>query len=191
MNGIWSTFPTQVRLRVFGITSLIAFGMSYWVSITGEVLRTTVGPLGIVSLELAGTPEAAQAIYAAWGETGMQAARFNIGIDFLYLVSYGVALSIGCSLASAWWARRSPRMAGYGGAMSIAVLVAAGCDALENGAMLGGMQDVSNPLWPMLAKSFAVVKFALLLPALLYLMTGAFTRIGTRNRPEPTAPPRP
>lgn len=191
MNGLWSTLPIHIRLRVFGVMSLIAFGMSYWVSITGEVLRTTVGPLGIVSLELAGTPVAAQLIYAAWGASGMQAARFNIGIDFLYLLSYGIALSVGCSLASVWWARRSLRMAGYGGAMSIAVLVAAICDAVENVAMLRSMQDVSNPLWPTLAKSCAIVKFSLLLPALLYLMTGAFTRIGTRNRPGQVAPPRP
>ena len=189
MTDIWNWVSARVRLRVFGVASLIAFAMSYYVAVTGDVLRTTVTPLGIVSLQLAGTPENAQIMYAAWGRTGMDAARFNITVDFLYLVSYGIAVSIGCSLASGWWARRSVRMAALGPLASILVLVAAACDAAENLVMLQGMQEVGNPLWPMLAKLFAFVKFALLPLGLLYLMTGAFTRIGTRNRPQPVAPP--
>lgn len=189
-GGLWASLGERQQLRWFGAASLVAFGLSYWVGITGQALRTAASPFGIVSLELAGTAEAAQRIHAAWGATGREAAAFNIRIDFLYLLAYGIALSIGCAVASTWWGRRSARMASLGPAMSLAMLLAAGCDAVENVAMLLALRDPGNALWPMLARVCAMVKFALLPLGLLYVMTGAFTRIGTRNQPAPAAPRR-
>lgn len=155
--------------------------MSYWVGATGMVLRTNASPLGIVSLELAGTPAVAQQIYAAWGDTGREAARFNIRIDFLYLIAYGVALSLGCAVAGVWWQRRSALLARLGGWLAWGMLVAAGSDACENGAMLRGLSDPATALWPAVARICAIVKFTLLLAGVLYIMTGAFSRIGRRR----------
>lgn len=189
--GLWAGLSERHQLRWFGAASLVAFGLSYWVGITGEVLRTAVSPFGIVSLELAGSADAAQRIHAAWGEAGRRAAAFNIRIDFLYLLAYGIALSIGCAVAATWWGRRSTRMASLGPAMSLAMLLAAACDAVENVAMLLGLGDPGNGFWPILARACAMVKFALLPLGLLYVMTGAFTRIGTRNQPAAESSRRP
>ena len=155
--------------------------MSYWVGATGAVLRTNVSPLGIVSLELAGTPVVAQQIYAAWGDAGREAARFNIRIDFLSLVAYGVALSLGCAVARVWWQRRSAPLARLGMWLAWGMLVAAGSDACENGAMLRGLSDPANALWPAAARICAIAKFTLLLAGVLYIIAGAFSRIGRRR----------
>lgn len=179
--GLWSALTERTRLRLFGAASLAAFAMSYWVGVTGAVLRTTASPLGIVSLELAGTPAVAERILTAWGETGIAAAQFNIQIDFLYLITYGIALSVGCAVSRVWWQRRSAAMARLGALLTWAMLIAACSDAAENAMMWQGMNDTTNALWPALARIFALVKFALLLAGLLYIMTGAFSRIGARR----------
>lgn len=186
--GLWSTLTERNRLRAFGLASLAAFGMSYWVGSTGEVLRTAASPFGIVSLELAGTPEVAQRIYAAWGESGHEAAQFNITIDFLYLLAYGFALSIGCAVARLWWQRRSALLGRVGAALTWLMLVAALSDACENAMLWHMLHDTTNTLWPTLARGFALVKFALLGVGLLYIMTGAFSRIGQRRHHRRAAP---
>ena len=180
-DGLWSSLSDRTRLRLFGVASLGAVAMSYWVGISGEVLRTAASPFGIVSLELAGTPEVAQRIYAAWGETGHAAAQFNIRIDFLYLLAYGVALSIGCAVARRWWAGRSPALAQLGAPLTWAMLVAALSDACENAMLWHMIHDPANALWTQLARGFAVVKFALLVAGVLYITCGAFSRIGQRR----------
>ncbi len=179
--GLWSTLTERTRLRAFGVASLAAFAMSAWVGSTGEVLRTAASPFGIVSLELAGTVDAAQRIYAAWGETGHQAAQFNIKIDFLYLIAYGIALSLGCAVARLWWARRSAPLARLGALLTWLMFVAAFSDACENAMMWHAIHDTTNALWPMLSRVFAIIKFALLAVGLFYIMFGAFSRIGQRR----------
>lgn len=180
-RSLWSRLSDPVRLRVFVAAAVAAFGMSAWVTKTGIILRTGAAPLGIVSFELAGTPAVVQRIMAAWSDAGQAAARFNIRIDFLYLLAYGIALSVGCVVASGWWARRSQAVARLGAPMSVAMLIAAGSDALENLMMLSAMDDPVNALFPMLARAFALLKFGLLIMGLVYILTGAFTRIGTRR----------
>ena len=180
-DGLWASLTERTRLRAFGLASLLAFGLSYWVGITGEVLRTNVSLFGIVSFELAGTSAVAQQIMAAWGDTGQQAARFNIRIDFLYLLGYGVALSLGCAVARRWWQLRSAPLARIGALLTYAMLVAACSDVCENVAMLQMLDNPANAIWPTLARIFAIVKFALLAVGLFYIMTGAFIRIGQRR----------
>jgi hypothetical protein len=170
-----------MRLRLFGGASLVAFGMSTWVARTGEVLRIPTSRAGIVSFELAGTPEAAQRITAAWGTAGVEAALFNIRIDFLYLVAYGVALSLGCAVARVWWQRRSAPLAQLGALLTYAMLIAACSDACENTLMLRAISEPTKALWPQLARVFALVKFALLAVGLLYILGGMFGRIGQRR----------
>lgn len=180
-DGLWRTLSERTRLRAFGGASLCAFAMSSWVGSTGARLRTDASPFGIVSLELAGTPEVAQRIYAAWGETGQQVAQFNIRIDYLYLIAYGIALSIGCAVARRWWAGRSRQLAHLGGPLTWAMLVAALSDACENVMLWQMLHNPVDARWPSLARGFAVLKFALLAVGLLYILCGAFSRIGQRR----------
>ena len=180
-HGLWSELTERTRMRAFGIASLAAFGMAYWVGVSGQALRTSASPFGIVSLELAGTPAQAQRIYDAWGETGRQVARFNIQIDFLYLVAYGIALSLGCAVARLWWQPRSALLARAGAALTWLMPAAAGSDAVENMMMWNAMGDTTQALWPALARVFAIAKFAILGVGLLYIMLGAFSRIGQRR----------
>ena len=180
-EGLWSGLTERNRMRAFAIASVAAFGMAYWVGATGAVLRTAASPLGIVSLELAGTPAVAQRIYDAWGESGHQAAQYNIKIDLLYLLAYGVALSIGCAVARRWWQHRSAALARVGAALTWVMLLAAASDACENAMMWHAIHDTTNALWPALARAFAIVKFALIAVGLLYILAGAFSRMGGRQ----------
>lgn len=184
-DGLWATLGERNRLRAFGAASLVAFGLSYWVGITGDELRTAASPFGIVSLELAGTVDVAQRIYAAWGESGHQLAQQNLRIDCLYLLAYGIALSLGCAVARHWWMGRSTRLAAFGALLTWAMLAAAASDACENVMLWHALHDPANPRWLSLARIFAITKFALLAVGMLYIMTGAFNRIGQRRRMAP------
>ena len=100
------------------------------------------GP-GVVGFELAGFDGDSERILAEWGRDGRSAARISLLVDFPFLVAY-----------SAFWALAVPRLR--------ALAVAAGAfDALENVCLLivlGG----STSTFPLLAATFATVKFACL-----------------------------
>lgn len=53
-------------------------------------LKTPSSPAGIVSFEFAGSLAVPREMLAAWGETGQVYAALNLGLDYLFLISYFV-----------------------------------------------------------------------------------------------------
>lgn len=76
-----------------------------------SVLERQFAPPGIVRLQLAGGPEAAQTILETWGAAGRSAATAHVWIDFAWLLGYGVfgvavlELIRRRSAPGSWWAR--------------------------------------------------------------------------------------
>ena len=138
---------------------------------TNAPLENPVAPMGIVSLQLTGSLEAAQAILAAWGPAEQRWALLNMVIDYPYLLAYATTLGLGCVLI----ARQLPgprHFASLGVWLSWGVLGAALLDAVENGALLCLLLGDLREAWVVLAFWCAVPKYALVLAALAYLGVG-------------------
>lgn len=148
----------------------------FWTLLTGTLvlfavfrgldapLRTSAAPNGIVSFELAGSPEAARAILDSWDERASLFAAFGLGLDYLFMPLYALALASGTLLAAGrhnGWFKALGGIAGWG------ALAAALFDAVENFALwkvlLGGVFST----WPRVASICASFKSGLLLFGLL------------------------
>jgi hypothetical protein len=150
-----------------------------------EPLRTAAAPNGIVSFEFAGLPDQAEVIVSSWNETTplgfpqilggysetspVVYAAFGLGLDYLFMPVYSLALSLGTLLAAgrhAGWLKSLGAVAGWG-AFGAAIF-----DAVENYALwrvLSG--DIISP-YPEIAAVCAVVKFFLISWGLLYAIVG-------------------
>lgn len=134
-----------------------------------EPLRTPAAPNGIVSFELAWQPGASQDMVNSWSEYARLLAAFGLGIDYLFMPIYALALSLGILLASG---RHSGGFGRLGAWMGWAALVAPLFDAVENYGLLHSLLSPLFSLWPLIASVCATVKFALLIMGLLYALIG-------------------
>lgn len=138
---------------------------------TNDPLQNPAAPLGIVSLQLAASLAAAQAILAAWGPAAQRWAILNLLIDYPYLLAYATTLGLGCVLI----ARHLPgprHIALLGVWLSWGVIGAALLDAVENAALLRLLLGDLREAWVVLAFWCAVPKYVLVLAALAYLGIG-------------------
>jgi hypothetical protein len=79
-----------------------------------QPLRTAAAPRGIISLELAGSPESAQRILASWDSAARRNARLSLGLDYIFLLIYALMLSRLCLIVARRWpaSHRGIRRAG-------------------------------------------------------------------------------
>lgn len=63
-------------------------------------LTTPAAPQGIISLELAGTEANARTIIDSWGALAREHALFSVKLDYLFLLTYSTAISLGCIWAA-------------------------------------------------------------------------------------------
>ena len=151
-------------------------------------LRTPAAPNGVVSFELAGTPYQAQAIIDSWQEMALLVssvagepvpgmvsrafsfAAFGLGIDYLFMPVYAMALALGILLAAG---RHKGWFALLGAWLGWGAFAAALFDAVENYALARMllMNEVHTP-YPEIASFCAIIKFGLLLLGLCYSLTG-------------------
>jgi len=143
---------------------------------SGMPLRTDAAPLGIVSFQLAGSGNTAHTILDSWQDTGRNAALINLAVDYPYLVIYAALLSLLCRRAAASLAR----YAAVGRTCARGAWVAAGCDAIENLALLAQLLNAPGDGAALVALAFASVKFALLGVILAYLLVSLFARFSNR-----------
>jgi len=152
-----------------------------------QPLQTSAAPKGIVSFELAGSPLQAQAITEEWKRSSLllsavagQAdpeivnipyafASFGLGIDYLFMPLYALALAFGTLLAAkkhSGWFKSLGAVAGYG-AFAAALL-----DAVENYALFQVLLGRVYSPYPEIAFYCASLKFGLLIFGLLYALAG-------------------
>ncbi len=136
-------------------------------------LRTDSAPGGIVSFELAWTADAAREILDSWDAKAHLNAAFGLGLDYLFMPVYGMALSLGLLLisrAKGGWFRRLAAWMGWG------ALAAALFDAIENYALWRELTGLVVSPYPEIAALCAQVKFALLIAGILVALMGGFVR---------------
>lgn len=131
-------------------------------------LRNPVSPHGIISFELAMTPERSHAILASWNEQARLTAAFALGLDYLFLLIYSTCLYYACR----WWSQAWPQRHGlrrFGAGLAWTAYLCAFFDAVENYALWQVLQGETSSVWPALAGGSATIKFAVLVLLLAYL----------------------
>ena len=166
--------------------------LSIVLTIIARPLTTPAAPLGIVSIELAGTAARAEEIFASWSDRARGAFLLVQGLDYLYLLVYPVMLSLACLAAARRredgidapfgsgrrnsranrrvpWPPHEP-LAVLGRYVAFAVLISGILDGIENYALILLLAQQPTDRWAGLAWWAASGKFALLAVGLAYLL---------------------
>lgn len=138
---------------------VVAVGLVIAINTIGLPLRTDAAPSGIVSLQLATSVGAAEAILASWSAVATTRILVVHGLDVLLPIAYAVAIT-------SWAARLGA------GRASVAALVAAVADQAENALMAVSILDAPNAALVGGTLVAAVVKWGALAFALLVLGRG-------------------
>jgi hypothetical protein len=142
-----------------------------------------MGDVGIIEFELARTSEKASEYYGELGESGRDAARESLYLDYPYLILYGLFYAAACLVVAARAAERGmDRLARLGRPLAWGALAAAACDAIENVALLRVLDGHTDQPWPGIAFTFASAKFLLIAAALVYAIVGFLLTL-RRSRP--------
>lgn len=157
----------------FWIVVISALALLIALNLLGPPANTTA-PLGIVSFELAGSAQAANAVLVGWSPADRLKAAFSIGLDFLFIPLYAAAIGWG-ALKSGWEVkRRGWPLARLARTVVFFVGTASALDVLENGALMQVLfaAEARSP-WPEAARWLAIGKFGLLFISLVYVFYGA------------------
>jgi len=161
--------PQELRKRFF-ITFLFLTLMLFAIfRLLDKPLQTDYAPNGIVSFELAFSPQDAAHMVLTWSEQAILNASFGLGIDYLFMPVYAFALAFGTLLAAGrhgGWFKSLGAAAGYG------AFAASLFDAVENYALFQVLSGAFNSSYPMIAAVCATIKFLLLVMGLLYAIVG-------------------
>ena len=161
--------PSHRRLRLFWLfLALTVAGFAVF-QLLDQPLRTPAAPAGIVSFELAGTPEKTQAMLTSWDISARLNNAFGLGFDFLFMPVYATALSLGVLLARN---RRPGIWLPLGNLLGWGAYLATQFDAAENLALFASLQGQWQTPMPQIAAGCATLKFALILLGLVYSLAG-------------------
>ncbi|MEZ4587824.1 MAG: hypothetical protein R2909_15670 [Gemmatimonadales bacterium] len=160
------------RGRAFGFVTGLTLAVWLMLSVANAPLRTEAAPAGIVSFELAGSAEKADAVIRSWGPRQREAASFGLGLDFLFLLLYPTAISLAVAMVTERLILPAPRLAHWGRTISLALPAAAVLDAVENAALWRMLQLGATDGWARTAAVAASIKFALVAVGLLFLPIG-------------------
>lgn len=178
---LWLSPKNQMRAFI-AMTPLALIAM--WIEqITGAPLRTNVAPAGIVSFEFAGTLSNAQAMVQSWGALGQVYAGLNLGFDFVFIITYGMAIGLGCVII----ARGFLPMAGV--VLAWSLIVAGVLDGIENYNLIQILLGVGQESHAVIALWCAIPKFAIVGAGLLYLFIGGVIQLITKLRKQNSGAP--
>ncbi len=169
---VWLNEPGQRRAFVF--FTLLALLVMTSLQVLGRPLKTELAPMGIVSFEFAGEISSAQSMVDSWGSQGQVYAGLNLGLDYLFIVSYAGAIGLGCVLVGRNVSKMKPGWVGcLGVGLGWGQLVAGLLDAVENYALIRVLLGSAGELWPAAARLCATSKFLLVGVGLVYIFAGA------------------
>jgi hypothetical protein len=151
-------------------------------------LNNPSAPSGIISFELAGEVETAKAIIASWDVKNLLIASLSLGLDYLFLVIYSAAIGMGCIWASKAFSARATFLISSGVFLAWAQWFAALFDGVENAALIKMLLGNIQSPWPQIARTFAIMKFALIALGLVFIMVGALFKLVKQSRPDSSLP---
>jgi len=132
----YQRIPSKHRVAVFLSFLALTLVLMFVLLRIDVPLQTTAAPKGIVSYELAGSVNDAQLILDSWNPTVRLYAAFSLGLDYLYMPAYAIAIGLACAWAAELWSKRRRSLAAIGVGLAWGLMVAALCDAVENVALV-------------------------------------------------------
>lgn len=132
---------------------------------------------GIVSLELARTPEKANAIIDSWGNNGKGIALFSLGLDYLFIAAYTATLWLFCRFFAQNLREKNEFLSKTGNFLSWLVILAGILDVIENQLLLIMLLSEPSDMATATATLAASGKFTLLLITGIYLFACIVTVI--------------
>lgn len=177
----WWTEPGQ--RRAFAPLVVLTLLVMASLQVLGGPLKTEAAPMGIVSFEFAGEVATAQSMVASWGTRGQVYAGLNLGLDYLFIVSYASAIGLGCVLVGLSFSKQQATLAGWLGiGLGWGQWLAALLDATENYALIRVLLGSAGEYWPVVARWCAAPKFLLVGAGLVYILIGAVLIVVRRTR---------
>jgi hypothetical protein len=162
VTGPFERVPMHRRPPLARALAAVAVSLLILIAVLGAPLRGDVAPFGIVSLQVAGSPEVAAAILDAWTAVPRARLLWAHGLDLVLPFAYAGAIG----LAAAAFAGTSRGTVPASAVAAGGALVAAVADQVENLAMW--VTILQGPGWGsvLLTLAAATVKFAALALAL-------------------------
>lgn len=153
------------NLTIAAIGTFLMILVMQW---QGAALKTTGAELGIIQLEFANTPAKLHALLAIWD---IGTVKMNTWLDFVFIVSYVLFLSIASAYTALKWPEKS--FLRKTGLLLVRVAFVAGVfDIAENLLMLQSITGNYTNASLQLTYYCAAIKFSLIGLILLYLVTG-------------------
>lgn len=162
------------RTRAFFVITLVTIVLLISLTALDVPLRTDVAPIGIISYEFAGDEPTISAILDSWGPKGRIYAGISLGLDYLFLFTYAMAIGLGCVLLAA---RLGGRWAGLGVLLAWGMIVAAVFDIVENYGLIRFLIGEGKPWWPTIVYWSAVFKYILVILGLGYIAIGFIAKL--------------
>lgn len=186
MRHPFTWLSERAQRHALVILLLLTFALTTFLAVLGAPLRSPEAPRGIVSFELAGSAQAAQAILDSWSPGVREIAMLHLGLDYLYLVAYPALLALACARVARRLEGRAPGWSRAGALLSWAVLAAGPLDAVENAALIQVLASGADDASAGLARACALPKFGLVFAALAYSLLGlARSALLRRSDPAP------
>ena len=157
------------RKKIFFPLLVLTLGLLGVFQLLDAPLQNPVSSSGIVSFELAGTPSKADAITQSWDARAQLFAAFGLGLDYLFMIAYGLTISLGVLMAASKQGGGFEKASNYVG---WGVLVATLFDAIENFFLWQILIGGGFSFYPRMAAVSAMLKFILLIIGLGFALTG-------------------
>ncbi len=146
---------------------------------TGATLKTTATPKGILDLEFAYNTTKTNTVITAWAPNDLidniKAAKNNTYYDFIFLLFYSPFLFLTGKKIAQITNSKMGLMVAKG------ALWAGGLDIFENAGMLMTLSGNSSGTIALLTTIISVIKWALAIAAVIYLLTGLMQLIVKRK----------
>lgn len=167
----------RARIYLLIVAGIVAIALLTIMVRIDQPLRTAAAPHGIVSFELAGSPEAVQRILKSWGPEGRRNATLSLRLDYAFLVAYAMVISILCGIAAGAWPAGHPRIRWTGIILAGCQWLAALLDAIENLLLQNILTGSTTTYLPLVARWCALAKFTLIACGWLYILLSGGIRV--------------
>ena len=120
-------------------------------------------------------------ILSSWDNTAKIYAGLNLGLDYLFIALYPIAIGLGCVLISEKLSRRLKLFSLVGVILAWTQLAAGAMDVVENYSLIELLMGSQEKIWSPVAFYCATVKFSFVILGLLYVSVGLLSTLFERQ----------